>query len=218
MSQRRRRANTCWGSPRTFPRCERRAATSGGDALPSFDPRDFRNALGAFATGVTIVTTNGSDGTPIGLTCNSFNSVSLSPALVLWSLSLRSPNLNRFLQAPHFAVNVLAEDQRAISQRFAQPIANKFEGVRYTQGKLGLPLIFDAAAHLECRNETRYYSGDHVISSATCSTTRIATARRWCSAWMLFVRRKVKTYFAPEARRFASQSENLLCAGTANLN
>jgi flavin reductase (DIM6/NTAB) family NADH-FMN oxidoreductase RutF len=139
------------------------AAASGGDALPPFDPRDFRNALGAFATGVTIVTTNGSDGTPIGLTCNSFNSVSLSPALVLWSLSLRSPNLNRFLQAPHFAVNVLAAEQQAISRRFAQPIANKFEGVRYTQGKLGLPLIFDAAAHLECRNETRYYSGDHVI-------------------------------------------------------
>jgi flavin reductase (DIM6/NTAB) family NADH-FMN oxidoreductase RutF len=138
-------------------------AAGGGEALPAFDPRDLRNALGTFATGVTIVTINGPDGTPIGLTCNSFSSVSLSPALVLWSLSLRSPNLNRFLQAPNFAINVLAAEQRALSQRFAQPIANKFEGVRYTQGKLGLPLIFDAAAHLECRNETRYYSGDHVI-------------------------------------------------------
>jgi flavin reductase (DIM6/NTAB) family NADH-FMN oxidoreductase RutF len=138
-------------------------AACGGDALPAFDPRDLRNALGTFATGVTIVTTIGPDGAPIGLTCNSFNSVSLSPALVLWSLSLRSPNLNRFLQAPNFAINVLSAEQRAISHRFAQPIANKFEGVRYTQGRLGLPLIFDAAAHLECRNETRYYSGDHVI-------------------------------------------------------
>ena len=109
------------------------------------------------------MTTVAPDGTPIGLTCNSFSSVSLSPALVLWSLSLRSPNLNRFLQAPNFAINVLAADQRSVSHRFAQPIANKFEGVRYTQGKLGVPLIFDAAAHLECRNETRYYSGDHVI-------------------------------------------------------
>ncbi len=137
-----------------------RGGDSGGSA---FDPRDFRNALGTFPTGVAIVTTVAPDGTPIGLTCNSFSSVSLSPALVLWSLSLRSPNLNRFLQAPNFAINVLAADQRSVSHRFAQPIANKFEGVRYTQGKLGVPLIFDAAAHLECRNETRYYSGDHVI-------------------------------------------------------
>jgi flavin reductase (DIM6/NTAB) family NADH-FMN oxidoreductase RutF len=139
------------------------ASALGGDALPPFDPRDFRNALGTFATGVTIVTSIGPDGSPIGFTCNSFSSVSLSPALVLWSLSLRSPNLNNFLQAPNFAINVLAADQRALSQRFAQSVAKKFEGVRYTQGKLGLPLIFDAAAHLECRNETRYYSGDHVI-------------------------------------------------------
>jgi flavin reductase (DIM6/NTAB) family NADH-FMN oxidoreductase RutF len=135
----------------------------GGDTGSSFDPRDFRNALGTFATGVTIVTTIAPDGTPIGFTCNSFSSVSLSPALVLWSLSLRSPNLNNFLQAPNFAINVLAAEQRTLSHRFAQSIANKFDGVRYTQGKLGLPLIFDAAAHLECRNETRYYSGDHVI-------------------------------------------------------
>jgi flavin reductase (DIM6/NTAB) family NADH-FMN oxidoreductase RutF len=129
----------------------------------AFDPRHFRNALGTFATGVTIVTTTAPDGAPIGFTCNSFSSVSLSPALVLWSLSLRSPNLNKFLQVPHFAINVLAAEQQALAERFAQSMVNKFEGVRYTQGVLGLPLIFDAAAHLECRNETRYYSGDHVI-------------------------------------------------------
>lgn len=133
------------------------------DPQTPFDPRDFRNALGTFPTGVTVVTTAKEDGTLIGLTCNSFSSVSLSPALVLWSLSLRSPNLSNFLQAPHFAINVLAADQRDISQRFAQSIANKFEGVRHSPGALGVPLIADAAAHLECRNETRYYSGDHVI-------------------------------------------------------
>jgi flavin reductase (DIM6/NTAB) family NADH-FMN oxidoreductase RutF len=130
---------------------------------PPFDPRDFRNALGTFPTGVTVVTTMSQDGTPIGLTCNSFSSVSLSPALVLWSLSLRSPNLSNFLQAPHFAINVLAADQREISQRFAQSISNKFEGVRHSRGTLGVPVIDGAAAQLECRNETRYYSGDHVI-------------------------------------------------------
>jgi flavin reductase (DIM6/NTAB) family NADH-FMN oxidoreductase RutF len=128
-----------------------------------FDPRDFRNALGTFPTGVTVVTMVTPDGVPVGLTCNSFSSVSLSPALVLWSLSLRSPNLSNFLQAPHFAINILAADQREVSQRFAQSIANKFEGVDHVTGKLGLPLIANAAAHLECRNETRYYSGDHVI-------------------------------------------------------
>ena len=128
-----------------------------------FDPRDFRNALGTFPTGVCVVTTVSAEGVPIGLTCNSFSSVSLSPALVLWSLSLRSPNLSNFLQARHFAINVLAAEQREISQRFAQPIANKFEGIAQVDGKLGVPLLAGAAAHLECRNETRYYSGDHVI-------------------------------------------------------
>lgn len=134
-----------------------------GTEGPSFDPRDFRTALGTFATGVTVVTAIGQDGAPIGLTCNSFSSVSLSPALVLWSLSLRSPNLSNFLQAPHFAINVLAADQQAISQRFAQPLANKFEGVPCSTAPSGVLLIDHAAAHLECRNEARYYSGDHVI-------------------------------------------------------
>ena len=128
-----------------------------------FDPRDFRTALGAFATGVTVVTIAGPDGSPIGLTCNSFNSVSLSPPLVLWSLSLRSPNLSNFLQVPHFAVNILAADQVAVARRFAQPIANKFDGVPYRPGLGGAPLLEGTAAHFECRNETRYYSGDHVI-------------------------------------------------------
>lgn len=139
-----------------------RASASGATA-ESFDPRDFRNALGTFATGVAIVTTVGEAGVPVGLTCNSFSSVSLSPPLVLWSLSLRSPNLANFLQAPHFAVNVLASSQVEIARRFAQSIPGKFDGVGYTQGVAGVPLLSEVAAHLQCRNETRYYSGDHVI-------------------------------------------------------
>ena len=127
------------------------------------DPAALRIALGRFATGVTIVTCLDAQGAPVGLTCNSFNSVSLSPALVLWSLSLRSPNLSNFLQAPHFAINILADDQQSIAERFAQPMADKFGGVTCAAGKLGSVLIDGAAAHLECRNETRYYSGDHVI-------------------------------------------------------
>ena len=126
-------------------------------------PREICKALGRYATGVTIVTTKTADGEPIGLTCNSFTSVSLSPPLILWSLSLRSPNLPNFLQATHFAVNVLASDQIPLSQRFAQPIANKFDGVEFTPCPHGMPLIDNAAAQFECRTEARHYSGDHVI-------------------------------------------------------
>lgn len=132
-------------------------------ASPGLDPRDFRNALGVFATGVTIVTTKTSAGEPIGLTANSFSSVSLSPPLVLWSLSLRSPNLPNFLQATHFAINVLAHDQIALSQRFAKPVPRKFEGVAHDFGAHGMPLLEGAAAQFECRTEARHYSGDHVI-------------------------------------------------------
>jgi len=133
------------------------------DVDESFDPRDFRIALGAFATGVAIVTTLDPQGAPVGLTCNSFSSVSLSPPLVLWSLSLRSPNLPNFMQAERFAVNILAGDQLALARRFSRPIPGKFAGVPYRGGMGGVPLLDGAAAQLECRNETRHYSGDHVI-------------------------------------------------------
>jgi len=136
---------------------------SAAPASPDFDPRDFRNALGLFATGVTIVTTRTADGEPIGLTANSFSSVSLSPPLVLWSLSLRSPNLPNFLQATHFAINVLAHDQIALSQRFSKPVPKKFEGVAHGLGAHGMPLLDGAAAQFECRTEARHYAGDHVI-------------------------------------------------------
>ena len=133
------------------------------DTGEPFDPRDLRNALSTFATGVTIVTTLDIYGAPIGFTCNSFSSVSLSPPLVLWSLSLRSPNLSNFLQAPNFAVNILAADQLALARRFSQSVPDKFDGVAFRQGAAGVPLLAQAAGQLECRNETRYYSGDHVI-------------------------------------------------------
>lgn len=134
-----------------------------GAAAEAFDPRDFRNALGTYPTGVTIVTTADDAGMPVGLTCNSFSSVSLSPPLVLWSLSLRSPSLSTFLQGAHFAVNILALDQAVLARRFSQSIPDKFSGVAFRRGIGGAPLLDGAVAHLQCRNETRYYSGDHVI-------------------------------------------------------
>src|ERR1043166_1345002 len=128
-----------------------------------FDARDFRKALGTFATGVAILTTRNDQDKPVGLTCNSFNSVSLQPPLILWSLSTYSPSLAAFAQAEHFAVNVLAADQVELSRRFSQPIDNRFAGIATDAGTDGIPLIRGAAAHLECRNEARHYSGDHVI-------------------------------------------------------
>jgi 3-hydroxy-9,10-secoandrosta-1,3,5(10)-triene-9,17-dione monooxygenase reductase component len=82
---------------------------------------------------------------------------------VLWSLSLRSPNLPNFLQATHFAINVLARDQIALSQRFSKPMPNKFEGIACTDSASGMPLLTGTSAHFECRTEARHYSGDHVI-------------------------------------------------------
>lgn len=128
-----------------------------------FDQRDLRHAFGMFPTGVTIVTTRHQEGHPIGLTCNSFSSVSLTPPLILWSLSIYSPNLQAFLQAPYFGVNILARDQEHLSRRFASRIADRFEGIAWSEGEARTPLIGGAAAQIQCRNETRYYSGDHVI-------------------------------------------------------
>src|SRR5689334_5642987 len=95
----------------------------------AFDPKEFRKALGAFATGVTIITTRAPDGTPLGLTVNSFNSVSLNPPLVLWSLENASLSLPAFRDAPYWAVHVLASDQEELSGRFARRGANKFAGL-----------------------------------------------------------------------------------------
>jgi len=128
-----------------------------------FDQRDLRNAFGMFPTGVTIVTTRHPEGHPIGLTCNSFSSVSLTPPLLLWSLSIYSPNLQVFLQAPYFAINILACDQEPLSRRFAARIADRFEGIVWSEGEGRIPLIGGAAAQMQCRNEARHYSGDHVI-------------------------------------------------------
>jgi flavin reductase (DIM6/NTAB) family NADH-FMN oxidoreductase RutF len=127
------------------------------------DPRDFRNALGTYATGVTIITAGGSDGKPYGLTCNSFASVSLNPPLVLWSLVLYSSSLNVFQNASHFAVNVLGASQQALANRFAKSSEDKFEGVEWTPGFGNAPLLGESVANFQCRSVNRYYGGDHVI-------------------------------------------------------
>jgi len=127
------------------------------------DPRDFRNALGSFATGVTVITAAAADGKPVGLTCNSFASVSLNPPLVLWSLVIYSPNLSVFQDASHFTVNVLGAAQRALSTQFATSSADKFVGVDWTPGLGRAPILAGCVANFQCRAAGRYYGGDHVI-------------------------------------------------------
>lgn len=129
----------------------------------AIDPREFRSALGSFATGVTIVTTQTSDGRNVGLTCNSFASVSLNPPLVLWSLGTRSTNLAAFQAAHYFTVNVLGQEQRALAMAFARSSEDKFTDVSWTPGLGGAPILADCVAHFQCRAAHHYYGGDHVI-------------------------------------------------------
>ncbi len=116
------------------------------------DPRDFRNALGTYATGVTIITAIAANGKPYGLTCNSFASVSLNPPLVLWSLGMFSQGLNIFQNASHFAVNVLGASQQALANKFAKSSEDKFVGVDWTPGLGGAPLLADSVANFQCRS------------------------------------------------------------------
>ncbi len=129
----------------------------------SLDSLSFRQALGQFVTGVTVITTLDSERVPIGFTANSFNSVSLDPPLVLWSLARTASTYEAFLAAEHFGVNVLAFDQVELSNRFASPLQHRFEGLDYAPGIGGVPLIRDCAAQFECRLEQRYPGGDHLI-------------------------------------------------------
>jgi 3-hydroxy-9,10-secoandrosta-1,3,5(10)-triene-9,17-dione monooxygenase reductase component len=125
--------------------------------------RQFRNALGAFATGVTIITTRSAEGADVGVTANSFNSVSLDPPMILWSLGKNSSSLAAFMQAEHFAVHVLAMDQESLSGKFARSSGNKFDGVAVERGAGGIPLIPGCAARFQCRTAYRHEGGDHII-------------------------------------------------------
>jgi flavin reductase (DIM6/NTAB) family NADH-FMN oxidoreductase RutF len=130
---------------------------------PDFSAHEFRASLGMFATGVTIVTARAADGTLVGLTANSFNSVSLSPPLVLWSLAHQAGAMAHFRNGSHYAINVLAADQQALAERFAARGVDRWAGVPYTEGGNGAPLLQGTAAVFECFNRSQYTEGDHVI-------------------------------------------------------
>ena len=125
--------------------------------------RRFRDALAQFATGVTIIAARGHEGDFVGFTATSFNSVSLDPPLIIWSLGRRSRSLAAFENATRYAVNVLAHDQVDLARRFSRPHADRFAGVPYQLGDAAAPLIDGCVAWLECRNHSRHPVGDHML-------------------------------------------------------
>jgi 3-hydroxy-9,10-secoandrosta-1,3,5(10)-triene-9,17-dione monooxygenase reductase component len=126
------------------------------------DPTAFRRALGNFPTGVTVVTT-ACDGVRVGLTASSFNSVALTPPLVLWSLSKRANCMSWFSKAEHFAVHVLSVEQLEISRLFATPGIDRFQHLELLEGVGKVPLLSDCCARFECRKAYEYEGGDHII-------------------------------------------------------
>lgn len=139
------------------------AGRADGVSKTAVESAPLRRALGSFVTGVTVVTTRNAAGEPVGLTVNSFNAVSLDPPLVLWSLSLRAASFDTFMNASHFAVNVLAADQAAISETFARTGGDKFADLAWRNGSENMPLLEGTAASFTCRNAKRYPGGDHLI-------------------------------------------------------
>jgi flavin reductase (DIM6/NTAB) family NADH-FMN oxidoreductase RutF len=129
----------------------------------ALSPRYLRRTFGRFATGVTIVTCLDAAGRPVGLTVNSFGSLSLDPPLVQWSLWLDSGYLDAFRQARHFAVNVLAAAQVDLSQRFASAAEDRFGEGHWEAGTGGVPLLGGCAAHFECETESAQPFGDHML-------------------------------------------------------
>lgn len=129
----------------------------------SFDTKQFRNALGQFPTGVAVITAQDSDDQHIGITMSSFNSVSMDPPLVLFSLDRRALSLQAMENADHYAVNVLSQDQQEISNKFARAMEDKWENVDYDTKETGAPLLNGALAHFECKPYAQYDGGDHVI-------------------------------------------------------
>lgn len=134
--------------------------TGGKDSI---DIRAFRSCLGCFATGVTVITTIGPDGELIGNTASSFNSVSLDPPLILWSLGSQAHSLRAYMSADHFAVNVLRRGQEHLSDQFATAHGNKWEAIDYELGTTGCPVLPTSLAVFECKVANTYRGGDHVI-------------------------------------------------------
>ena len=127
------------------------------------EEEQFRQTLGQFATGIAVATTLDKAGTPHGLTINSFNSVSLDPPLVLWSLDKGSHQLDAFSNSGFYAVNILAQSQKDISDLFASFVEDRFDGVDWQKGKSGAPVLAGCLAKIDCQVEKIIEGGDHII-------------------------------------------------------
>ena len=142
----------------------------------SVSSEEFRRACGRFATGITIATVMDSQGVPHGLTVNSFSSVSLEPRLVSICLGHEVSLITLFREAKYFGINVLNEDQQNLSDHFARKGHDRFQGVAWTAGQTGVPLIYDAVAAIECQLEQRIPVGDHDIFIGRMVATRLTEA------------------------------------------
>jgi flavin reductase (DIM6/NTAB) family NADH-FMN oxidoreductase RutF/DNA-binding MarR family transcriptional regulator len=129
----------------------------------TIEPKAFRRALGNFATGVTIITARAPDGTTVGVTASSFNSLSMDPPLIIWSSMKETPSCAVFERATHFAVNILAADQLEMSNHFARQKPDKFEGVEHEQGIGGAPIFPNCAGRFQCETYDKLDGGDHWI-------------------------------------------------------
>lgn len=124
---------------------------------------DYRDTLGIFPTGVTVITTLDNQGTAVGFTANSFNSVSLEPKLVLWSLDKSASLLSTFEETKNYAIHFLTPEQIDISNTFASPIEDRFANIDWHLSENNLPILEGCAAHLECEARHCYPGGDHLI-------------------------------------------------------
>ena len=131
--------------------------------MSEIDSREFRDALGSYPTGVAIITTLEASGKPIGMTVNSFSSVSLDPPLVLWSIDKKSAFFDVFMHADHYAVHVLRRDQQQLSHDFSSEDPDHFAEIEYDKGIANLPLLKSCSALFQCEVRSRYDEGDHVI-------------------------------------------------------
>ena len=147
------------------------------NGVAAFDERQLRDALAQFATGVTIVCARAPDGRYVGFTANSFNSVSLAPPLILWSLSQRSGSLGALEAAERYAVNVLSTGQVDLARRFSRPHADRFQDVPFRLGWSDAPLVDGCVAWFECRHHARHRAGDHQLFIGEIVTVERARGR-----------------------------------------
>jgi flavin reductase (DIM6/NTAB) family NADH-FMN oxidoreductase RutF len=139
------------------------AVSNNNKNMTTFDQKEFRKTLGTFATGITVVTAMHENSVPVGITVNSFTSVSLDPPLILWCLDNEAESYKVFANCKNFAIHILHQEQEAISQTFATKGSDKFSGLEWETGELGSPILKDCASYFQCETETSYEGGDHII-------------------------------------------------------